>query len=80
MVPAAEFLEDDREGGEGEVEYSVNERGVERDEEAYGGCEEGEGPDEIFVSELFECDVPFFVTGMEGPVSSLEAEAAGFIE
>lgn len=80
MVPAAEFLENDGEGGEGEVEDSVNEGGVEGDEEADGGCEEGEGADEIFVSELFECDVPFFVTGVESPVSGLEAEAAGFIE
>lgn len=80
MVPATEFLEDDGEGGEGKVEDSVNEGGVEGDEEADWSCEEGEGADEIFVSELFECDVPLFVAGMEGPVSGLETEAASFIE
>ena len=45
LVPAADFLEDDGEGGEAEVEDAVDEGGVEGDEEADGGCEELEGTD-----------------------------------
>ena len=45
LVPAADFLEDNGEGGEAEVEDAVDEGGVEGDEEADGGCEELEGTD-----------------------------------
>lgn len=45
LVPAADFLEDDGECGEAEVEDAVDEGGVEGDEEADGGCEELEGAD-----------------------------------
>lgn len=80
LVPAADFLEDDWEGGEAEVEDAVDERGVEGDEEADGGCEELEGTDQVFVSEFSERHVPFFMAGVEGPVSAGETETTGFVD
>lgn len=45
LVPAADFLEFNGEGSQTEVEDAVDEGGVEGDEEADGGCEEGERTD-----------------------------------
>ena len=78
-VPAATFLEGNGEGGQGGVEESVAEGGVDGDGEADGGGEHLEGTDAEFVEHFFQGDVPFFEAGVEAPVSGRNAQAAGFV-
>ena len=80
FVPAALFLEFDREGGEVGVEDAVAEGGVQRDGETDGCQQHLEGADAELLYHLACGDVPFFEFGVQRPVAGLDAQAPGFVD
>lgn len=61
-----------------QVEDPVDEGSIEHHTRADGSCDELEGPEEVFVRQLMEIEVPFFLFCVQGPVAGFVAEAAGF--
>ena len=46
------------------IEDAINERGIQGHQEADRRHEKLEGPDKVFVRQLFKADIPFLVRGM----------------
>jgi hypothetical protein len=63
-----------------QINDAEDERSVERNEKARWVQQQGERADQKFLGKLLQAYVPFFVFGMEGPVTSRVSEALGLVD